>query len=176
VGAQRNQEPVSALLAKREKKDNKYVVATKVSFVAPIGPFFDRLDTFSIARLLKITLVLLFSGEIHYLPSLRASLGRELTQRRFSFAQIRSFLMQNSDPRLRRRLRGGSGRRSANELKHWTRRSSSQCFLFNIGGNAFADTRATDQCSHSNNVFTRSGCRGLVDRFLHQNLIDLDRN
>jgi hypothetical protein len=96
VGAQRNQEPVSALLAKREKKDNKYVVATKVSFVAPIGPFFDRLDTFSIARLLKITLVLLFSGEIHYLPSLRASLGRELTQRRFSSAQIRPFLMQKA--------------------------------------------------------------------------------
>ena len=69
-------------------------MTTKVSFEASIGPFFDRLDTFSIARLLKITLVLLFFGEIHYLPSLRASLGRELTQRRFSSAQIGPFLMQ----------------------------------------------------------------------------------
>ena len=73
-------------------------MATQLSFVAPIGPFFDRLDTFSIARLLKITLVLLFFGETHYLPSLRASLGRELTQRRFSSAQIGPFLMQKSDP------------------------------------------------------------------------------
>jgi hypothetical protein len=46
------------------------------------------LDTFSIARLLRITLVPLFSDENHYLPSLRISLGRELTQRRFSSAKI----------------------------------------------------------------------------------------
>ena len=32
---------------------------TKVSFVGPNQPFFDRLDTKSIARLLKLTLVLL---------------------------------------------------------------------------------------------------------------------
>ena len=60
-------------------KKGKSEVATKVSFVALSESFFDRLDIFSNARLLKITLVLLFFGEIHYLPSLRTSLGRELT-------------------------------------------------------------------------------------------------
>ena len=69
--------------------------------------FFDRLDTFSIARLLKITLVLLFFGETHYLPSLRASLAQELTQRRSSSAQIGPILMQKSDPPL------GTGRMRA---------------------------------------------------------------
>ena len=79
-------------------KKNICSLATKLPFVAYICPFLDRLDAFSIARLLKITLVLLFFGETHYLPSLRASLGRELTQRRFSSAQIGPFLMQKSDP------------------------------------------------------------------------------
>ena len=79
-------------------------MATKVSFVAPIGPFLDRLDTFPIARLPKITLVLLFSGEIHYPPSLQASLGRDLTQGRFSSAQIGQILMQKSDPRGKSRV------------------------------------------------------------------------
>ena len=82
--AQRIQDRVSGLFSKRKKNGEKSAVATKLSFVAPIGSFLARLDTFSIARLLKITLVLLFLGEIHYLPSLRASLGRELAQRRFS--------------------------------------------------------------------------------------------
>ena len=43
-------------LNKKEKSD----VATKVSFVAPNQSFLDRLDAFSIARLLKNTLVILF--------------------------------------------------------------------------------------------------------------------
>ena len=45
-------------------------MATKLSFSLPNQSFFDRLDIFSNDRLLKITLVLLFFGEIHYLPSL----------------------------------------------------------------------------------------------------------
>ena len=61
----------------------------KLSSEASSKPFFDRLDIFLNARLLKITLVLLVFGEIHYLPSLRASLDRELTQRRFSFSPNR---------------------------------------------------------------------------------------
>ena len=69
-----------------------------MSFVAPNQSFFDRLDAFSIARLLKNTLVVLFFGETHWLLSLRASLGRELTQRGFSSAQIGPILMQKSDP------------------------------------------------------------------------------
>ena len=74
----------------------------KVSFVAPNKPFFDRLDTFPIARLLKITLVPLVFGEIHYLLSLRTSLGRELTQDGLSSAQISPIVMQKSDPPLAR--------------------------------------------------------------------------
>ena len=62
------------------KKGIKSETATKVSFVALSEPFFNRLDIFSNARLLKITLMLLFFGFNHYLPSLRASLGRELAQ------------------------------------------------------------------------------------------------
>ena len=69
-----------------------------MSFVAPNESFFDQLDAFSIARLLKNTLVPLFFGETHYLLSLRASLSRELTQRGFSFAKIGQILMQKSDP------------------------------------------------------------------------------
>ena len=84
------------------KKKEKSEVATKVSFVALSESFFDRLDIFSDARLLKITLVLLFFSEIHYLPSLRASLGRELTQRRFSFCPKRS----NSDAKKRSATQG----------------------------------------------------------------------
>ena len=37
-------------------------------------------------------------GEYNVISSLQASLGRELTQRRFSSAQIGSFLIQKSDP------------------------------------------------------------------------------
>ena len=80
------------------KKNKKSRVAAKSSFVAPNQPFFDRLDIFPNARLLKITLVLLFFDDIHYLPCVRASIGQELTQRRFSSAQIGPFLMQKSDP------------------------------------------------------------------------------
>ena len=42
-----------------KKKDKKSGMAIKLSFVAPIGPFFNRLGIFFNARLLKITLVLL---------------------------------------------------------------------------------------------------------------------
>ena len=85
-------------------------MATNVSFVALSESFFDRLDTFSIARLLKITLVLLFFDENHYLTSLRASLGRELAQRRFSFCPKRS----NSDAKKRSAL----GQRADAGLRH----------------------------------------------------------
>ena len=47
---------------------------TKVSFVALSESFFDRLDIFSDARLLKITLVLLFFGE-NLLPAVSSSLA-----------------------------------------------------------------------------------------------------
>ena len=73
-------------------------MATKVSFVALSEPVFYRLDIFSNARLLKITLVRFFFCDIHCLPSLRTSLGRKLTQSAFSFCPNRSFLMQKSDP------------------------------------------------------------------------------
>ena len=51
--------------AETEKKRNISEVATEVSFVALSGPFFNRLDIFSNARLLKITLVLLFFCDYH---------------------------------------------------------------------------------------------------------------
>ena len=47
---------------------------TKVSFVALSESFFDRLDIFSNARLLKITLVLIFFGE-NLLPTISSSLA-----------------------------------------------------------------------------------------------------
>ena len=86
IVAQRIQDPVSRFpqALSRYVKKGKSDVHTKLSFSAPNQSFFDRLDIFSIARLLKITLVLLFFSEIPYLPSLRASLSRGLTQRRFS--------------------------------------------------------------------------------------------
>ncbi len=77
-------------------------MAANVSSGEPNQPFVDRLHTFSIARLLEITLVLLFFGEIHYPQSLQASLGRDLTQSRFSSAHIGQILMQKSDPPLQR--------------------------------------------------------------------------
>jgi hypothetical protein len=79
-------------------------VATKVSFVASNQPFVDRLDTFPIARLLEITLVLLVFVETHYLLDIHASLGRELTQCGFRCVQIAPFLMQKSDPRGKSRV------------------------------------------------------------------------
>ena len=117
-------------------------MATKVSFVTPNQPFFDRLDIFPNARLLKITLVLLVFGEIHYLPSLRASLDRELTQRRFSCAQIGPFLMQKSDPRSRVRLGGIEGGGAGREL--------SRCELDETGGSGF------HQKNNATRVFFRS--------------------
>ena len=84
-----------------KKKRENLVLLQKCRLSRPIQSFFDRLDhldAFSIARLLKNTLVLLFFGETHYLLSLRASLGRELTQSDFSSAQIGPIMMQKSDP------------------------------------------------------------------------------
>ena len=86
---QRTQEPVSTLLWIQEKKHENFETAIKVSLEAPMEPFLDRLDTFSVARLLKITLVLLFSSEIHYLLSLRASFWQELIQNDSSFCPKR---------------------------------------------------------------------------------------
>ena len=63
VGAQRIQDRVSGFpqaFSQNAKKREKSDVATKLSFSAPNQSFFDRLDAFPIARLLKITLVLLF--------------------------------------------------------------------------------------------------------------------
>ena len=56
------------------KKKEKSEVATKVSFVALSESFFDRLDIFSDARLLKITLVLLFFDE-NLLPTVSSGLA-----------------------------------------------------------------------------------------------------
>ena len=86
LSGSRNRFPCShTRLPNHKKKQEKCCVATKVSFVATNQPFVDRLDTFSIARVLKITLVLLFSDEIHCLLSIWSSLGRELPQGRFLF-------------------------------------------------------------------------------------------
>jgi hypothetical protein len=97
-------------LPNHKKKQEKCGVATKVSFVETNQPFVDRLDTFSIARLLEITLVLLFFGEIHCLLSLRASLDRDLTQGRFSSVPIGQILMQ------KRKRPCGSSRPSEDQI------------------------------------------------------------
>ena len=89
---QRIQKPVSALLWIRKKKRTFSQLVTKLSFVALSESFLDRLDIFSNARLLKITVVLLFFGFNHPLTSLRGSIGEGLAQRRLSFAQIGPFL------------------------------------------------------------------------------------
>ena len=86
------QDPIGGF-SNRKKKRNIFQVAIKFSFVAPNQPFFDRLETFSIARLPKITLVLLFLDENHDLPSLRASFGWALTQPRFSSANLHQNLI-----------------------------------------------------------------------------------
>ena len=82
----------------RGKKKEKSEVATKVSFVALSESFFDRLDIFSDARLLKITLVLLFFDE-NLLPTVSSGLawpGAHTAA--FQFCTHRSVSDAKSDP------------------------------------------------------------------------------
>ena len=170
------------------KKGEIFETATKVSFVTLNQPFFNRLDIFSNARLLKITLVLLIFGENHYLRPLGPSLGRGLTQSDFSFCPNRPNSGAKKRSVTQGPVEGGAGRRSAHESKHWSRRSPAQCFLFNVAwkhvclhsrewhhptlhfplGNASASSVSTA-------LSTRSGCHWLADRFLNQNLTDFDK-